>query len=158
MGGRADVVRARLRRRRVRDAVNGRLSPTEKLHLAAALFACVLLPAYARARGQDGLAWTMFSKSDSFRLAVAATDRVGHVHLLHPAELSDHAEPALRNYLRGADRFRAWPMGPTFKARLPELATLGCASGRYASVELTLEQRADLDAPLRTTRARVTCR
>jgi hypothetical protein len=100
----------------------------------------------------------MFSRSDSFRLDVVATDGEGHIHLLHPAELGEHAEPALRNYLRGADRFRAWPVGPTFLARLPGLARLGCASGRYSLIEVTLEQRADLDAPVRRTHARVHCR
>ena len=135
-----------------------RLSWTETLHLVAALFACVLVPAYSRATGEGGLAWMMFSKSDSFRLGLLATDRDGRVHLLHPAELGPHAEPSLRFYLRGADRFRTAPIGPTFLARLPALARLGCEIGPYSSIELTLEQRADLDAPLRVTRARATCR
>jgi hypothetical protein len=117
----------------------------------------VILPGYSYATGEGGLAWTMFSKSDSFRLKLLATDRWGTVHLLHPAELADGTEPALRTYLSGADRFRTWPVGPTFLARLPDLARLGCASGRYASIELTLEQRATLDAPTRVTRARTTC-
>jgi hypothetical protein len=142
----------------VRDAVRPHLSRTEALHLAAALFACVLLPAYSYARGGGGLAWTMFSKSDSFRVSVRATDRAGRDHLLHPLELGDGADPALRNYLRGAGEFRTWPVGPTFLARLPTLAERGCASGAYASVEVTLEQRASLDAPVQVTRARVVCR
>jgi hypothetical protein len=142
----------------VQHAVNRRLSRTEILHLVAALAVCVLLPAFSYARGESGFAWTMFSRSDSFRLGVTAVDRNGQVHLLHPIELADGAEPALRTYLAGADRFRTWPVGPTFAARLPELARLGCRNARYTSVEVALEQRATLDAPVRVTRVRATCR
>ena len=147
-----------LQRWRVRRAVNRRLSRAEILHLIAAVSVCVLLPAFSYARGESGLAWTMFSRSDSFRLSVTAIDHSDRGHLLHPIELADGVDPALRTYLAGADRFRTWPVGPTFAARLPELARLGCRNGRYASVELTLEQRATLDATVRVTRARATCR
>jgi hypothetical protein len=146
-----------VRERRLRRTVNRRPSRTEILHLVATVAICILLPAFSYARGEGGFAWTMFSRSDSFRVSVTAVDRAGQTHLLHPVELSDGVEPALRTYLRGADRFRSWPVGPTFAARLPELARLGCRSGRYTSVEVTLEQRANLDAPIRVTRARATC-
>ncbi len=126
-------------------------------HVVAGLVACLLLPAYSYARGEGGLAWRMFSTSDSFRLRLLATDRTGHVHLLNPVELSSGVEPALRAYLQGAERFRSWPVGSAFQARLPALARLGCATGRYASVELTLERSPNLDAPLQVTRARVSC-
>jgi hypothetical protein len=141
----------------VRRTLTVPLSPTQALHLATALVACVLLPAYSSVTGAGGFAWTMFSKSDSFRLSLTATDREGHVHLLHPAELGGGVEPALRTYLQGAERFRTWPVGPTFQARLPALARFGCESRRYVSIELTLEQRPDLDAPVQVTRARATC-
>ena len=135
-----------------------RQSRTEILHLIAAIAACVLLPALSYARGGGAFAWTMFSRSDSFRLSVTAVDHAGQVHLLHPIELADGVEPILRMYLGGADRFRTWPVGPTFAARLPELARLGCRSGRYGSVTVMLEQRATLDAPVQVTRAHATCR
>jgi len=137
--------------------VNRRLSRTEILHLIVAVVVCVLLPAFSYARGEGGFSWTMFSRSDSFRLSVTAVDRAEQVHLLHPVELGDGVEPALRIYLRGADRFRSWPVGPTFAARLPALAGLGCRNGRYTSVEVTLEQRANMDAPVKVTRARAIC-
>jgi hypothetical protein len=128
------------------------------VHLAAALFCCLILPAYSKVRGEGGLSWTMFSRSDSFRLDLRATDRAGAVHLLHPAELGSRAEPALRYFLLGADRFRTWPVGPTFRARLPYLALLACEIGPYASIDLTLEERADLDAAPHPTHVHVTCR
>lgn len=128
-----------------------------KVHLAAAVLACLLLPAWSRAAGDGGLAWTMFSRSDSFRLSLRATDRAGAVHILHPAELAPLSEPALRFYLSGADRFHTWPVGATFQARLPALAGLACSLGAYASVQLTLEQRRTLDAPVRVTHARASC-
>jgi hypothetical protein len=138
--------------------VKRRLSRTEILHLVAGAVACLLLPAFSYARGGGAFAWMMFSRSDSFRVSVTAVDRGGQVHLLHPIELAGGVEPALRIYLAGADRFRTWPVGPTFQARLPELARLGCRDGRFGSVEVTLEQRATLDAPIQVTRAHATCR
>ena len=123
----------------------------------AAVSVCVLLPAFSYARGEGGFAWTMFSRSDSFRLGVTAVDRAGQYTSCIRSSSRGGVEPALRTYLRGADRFRTWPVGPTFAARLPALARLGCRNGRYASVEVTLEERATLDAPLRVTRARAAC-
>jgi hypothetical protein len=134
-----------------------RLSRTQGLHLAAGLLACVILPAYSYVAGTGGLAWTMFSRSASFRLGVVAVDRDGRQHLLHPSELARHVEPSLRADLQGAESFRTWPVGPTFRARLPALARLGCENAAYTSIELTLEERADLDAPPRVTRARASC-
>jgi hypothetical protein len=134
-----------------------RLSRAAAVHLGAAIVACVLLPAFSWAHGGGGFAWTMFSKSDSFRLKLVATDGDGGVHLLHPVELARLAEPSLGFYLRGADRFHTWPVGPTVRARLLTLAALACTLGPYTSVELTLEERANLDAPVRTTHARTPC-
>jgi hypothetical protein len=142
---------------RLRRLLTRRLSRVEVVHLVAAFVACVLVPAYSYALGEGGLAWTMFSRSDSFRLKLLATDREGNVHLLHPSELTRGAEPALRVYLQGAESFRTWPVGPTFRARLPALAKAGCESGRYRAIELALEERATLDAPVAVTRAHALC-
>jgi hypothetical protein len=130
------------------------------VHVGAAVVACLLLPALSRAAGGGGLAWTMFSKSDSFRLTLVATDQDGGLHQLHPVELALFAEPALRFYLLGADRFHTWPVGPMLRTRLPALAAIACTrlvQRAYASIELTLEERADLDAPIRATRVRASC-
>ena len=150
-------MRRRLRQRRLPAVVKRRPSRTEILHLIVAVAVCVVIPAFSYARGEGGFSWMMFSRSDSFRVDVTAVDHGGQVHLLHPIELADGVEPMLRFYLRGADRFRMWPVGATFAARLPELARLGCRSGRFGSVTVTLEQRATLDAPVKVTRARVNC-
>ena len=155
-GSRSERVRGHVRRRRVRRPVTRRLSRTEILHLVVGVAVCILLPAFSYARGEGGFAWTMFSRSDSFRLSVTAVDRAGQLHLLHPVELANGVEPALRTYLRGADRFRTWPVGPTFAARLPELARLGCRNRRYASVEVTLDDVRPR-RPARVTRAHATC-
>ena len=132
-------------------------SRTAAVHLVAAVVACVVLPVYSYASGQGALAWTMFSRGDSFRLSLRATDREGSVHLLHPAELGQLAEPSLRDYLRGADQFRNLHVGPVLLADLPDLAQLACGLGPYASVELTLEQKASVDAPVQVTRAHARC-
>ena len=91
---------------RVPGTVSGRrLSRTELLHLVVAVAVCLVIPAFSYARGEGGFAWTMFSRSDSFRLSVTAVDPAGNVHLLHPVELADGVEPALRTYLRGQTAF-----------------------------------------------------
>jgi hypothetical protein len=135
-----------------------RLSRIELIHLAAGIVTCVVLPGYSHFAGAGGLAWTMFARSDSFRLTVVATDRAGHAHLLHPSELGHDAEPELRAHLLGAESFHTQPVGPTFRARLPALARLGCQIGTYSTVEVTLEERRDLDAAPEVTHARATCR
>lgn len=127
------------------------------LHLAAASMACVILPVYSRVAGSGALAWTMFSRSDSFRLTVRAFDGGGAEHRLHPIELGRGTSGALRMYLRVADRFATWPAGQTLESRLPELAHNGCLAGAYASVDVTLERRATLDAPIHFVHARVIC-
>ena len=132
-------------------------APGARIHAAATLFACVLIPAYSRLTGAGGLAWTMFARSAAFRLELRAVDGEGNTHVLHPAELARKVEPSLRFYLLGADRFHTWPVGPTFLRHLPELAKLGCDVGDYRTVELTLMQRSTLDAPLRVTHARAAC-
>lgn len=135
-----------------------KLSTFGAIHAAAAFICCLALPAYSKATGEGGLAWTMFSRSDGFRLELRAVDTSGAVHLLHPAELGSLAEPSLRFYLRGADRFHTWPVGLTFLSRLPSLAALACKLGPYRSTELTLERRATLDGPVQVTHARAECR
>lgn len=133
------------------------LSRGEAVHGIAALVSCLILPAFSRIAGGGGLAWTMFSRSATFRLELRATDETGTVHYLHPAELAPRTEPSLAFYLRGANRFHTWPVGPTFLGRLPALAALACELGPYRAVELTLEQRSTLDAPVRRTHARTSC-
>lgn len=127
------------------------------LHLAAATLACLVLPGYSRAAGTGALAWVMFSRSDSFRLTARAFDRAGVEHILHPIELGQGTSGALRMYLRVADRFATWPVGQTFESRLPELARNGCLAGAYASVDVTLERRFTLDAPVHSVHARAIC-
>lgn len=133
------------------------LSRGEAVHATAALVCCLILPAFSRIAGEGGLAWTMFSSSAAFRLELRVTDETGAVHYLHPAELAAHTEPSLGFYLRGADRFHTWPVGPTFLGRLPALAALACKLGPYRAIELTLEQRSTLDAPVRRTHAGSVC-
>lgn len=144
---------ARVRRWRLQVT----LSRDGRLHLLAAFVACLLVPAYSRAAGDGGLSWTMFSRSDSFRVDVRAFDRDDAEHLLHPIELGKDVDPALRSFLREADRFSAWPVGSTLERRLTELAHNGCKAGPYSRIDVTLERKASLDAPVHRVRARVLC-
>jgi hypothetical protein len=127
------------------------------VHFLAGAIACVVLPAYSYASGEGGLAWTMFSRSDSLRVSLRATDREGREHLLHPAQLGALTEPSLRDALRSADEFRNLHVGPLLRAELPRLALLACRIGSYASIDLTLEQKANVDAPVHPTRAHARC-
>jgi len=134
-----------------------KISHDRWLHIAAACVSCVLLPAYSHAAGTGALAWVMFSQSDAFRLSVHAFDRQDVEHVLHPIQLVQQVDPALRAYLSVADRFATWPIGSTLEARFMELAHNGCRAGPYARVELTLERRATLGAPVHTIHDRALC-
>jgi hypothetical protein len=55
-------------------------------------------------------------------------------------------------FLAGSERFRSGPVGSTLRAHLPELAELACGVTGAERIEITLEERANLDAPTRSTR------
>jgi hypothetical protein len=131
------------------------LLPT--LHAAIGVIVALVLPAWSWGGGNGTFAWTMFSKSETFRIGVLLTDRDGTRTRVPPAALAPHATPWVAHYLHRAGEWLHSPVGITFRTSLQGVAQLGCALPEVAEVVVTLQERRDLDAPIRATEARVLC-
>jgi hypothetical protein len=78
---------------------------------------------------------------------------------LSPTELAVRSQGGLGTYLAGAETWRHAPVASALARNLPGLAELACSTAPGAiSVELTLERRKTLDAPIETNRVWTRCR
>ncbi|HEY2408630.1 MAG TPA: hypothetical protein VGI10_21640 [Polyangiaceae bacterium] len=129
-----------------------------RLHAAVALIFCCVLPAYSWRDGSGWLAWTMFSKSETYRLTVHVVDRDGRRHLVNPSALSPMADAEAAVYLAGAEHFRQAPISRAFAANLPSLSRLACRTVTGAArATVLLETRHNLDSDANQTSATVSC-
>ena len=128
-----------------------------RVHTVAALLAALVLPGGSWLDGSGWLAWTMYSKSETYRVRVVARDTAGRRRQIAPTELGVHGSRDLAIYLSGSERWRHAPAGNALRRHLPDLARLGCTLGGAASIEVTLEHRRTLDAPVETHVARAEC-
>lgn len=130
-----------------------------KAHGVAAVLVALVLPGYSYLDGGSGwLAWTMFSKSETYRLRVAVIDRDRRKTLINPVELAGGANMVIAQYLSGAEHFRQAPVSDAFAANLSGLAKRACGTvAGAARAQVTLDSRQNLDAPVKTTSAEVVC-
>lgn len=129
-----------------------------RLHAAVALLVAVVIPAYSWRDGSGWLAWTMFSKSQTYRLAVTVTNTDGVVHLINPSELTRLTGDDLGIYLSGAEHYRHAPVGAAFRRELPMLARLACQLvPRSTHARVRLDFRATLDSHVEVTTAQASC-
>jgi hypothetical protein len=128
-----------------------------RTHALAALLFAVVIPAASRLSGEGRLAWTMFSKTETYRIVITGTRASGETQAIAPTALAVLADAPVSVYLAGADHTRAGVAGARIEPHLAELAALACRLGAYASVAMDLERRPSLDAPVTITRARVRC-
>lgn len=129
-----------------------------KQHWVAAFVVAVLLPAYSWRDGTGWLAWTMFSKSQTYKLSVTVTDARGNRHLVNPAELARFTSADTAAYLSGSEHFRHAPVGLTLRDGLPSLGGLACGCVPQAElVSIALEIRRTLDSPIERTTTNVHC-
>ena len=129
-----------------------------RLHAVVALFVAVVMPAYSWRDGSGWLAWTMFSKSQMYRLAVTVTDADGIVHLINPSELTRLTGDDVGIYLAGAEHYRHAPVGAAFRRELPLLAHLACQLvPRSTRAGVRLDFRATLDSAVDVTEAQASC-
>lgn len=131
--------------------------PTTPAHTALGVLIAVALPASSWLDGSGRFAWTMFSKSESYRLEIEVVDHAGARRALPPGALAMRAGPTARAYLSGTERFRHAPVASTIRRHLSEIGALACAERGVASVEIALFVRRTLDAEAVETRARVPC-
>ena len=129
----------------------------DRLHALAALAACVVVPGLSWLDGSGRLAWTMYSASGSYRLRIVALRADGSRRPMAPTSLAQGAGSELVPYLTGGERWRVAPAG-VLDGRLADLAPLACRHRDADAVEITLETKHSLDAPIRSTTARVPCR
>ncbi len=116
------------------------------------------LPGGSVVLGSGELAWTMFAKSETYRLALLGIARDGRETRIDPRSLSPLVGASVRYFLPAPDAWRHEPMAVTFRTGLPYFAALACRLGSFERVEALLEERSDLDAAPLLTRAGVRCR
>jgi hypothetical protein len=126
------------------------------LHVVVAIILCLLIPGSGWLLGDPELAWSMYAKSAVFRLRVEGITG-GHRRSVPASALAAASTGSLRTALGGAENFKSTSAGPSLRRHLGELTLLACEVSGAQLVRLTLDERARLDAPLRTTRKEATC-
>lgn len=127
-------------------------------HRIVAFVVAVVLPAYSWHDGSGWLAWRMFSRSQTYRLAVKVTDTDGNVRIVNPTELTRFTTGDTAAYLSGSEHYRHAPVGLTLRENLTVLAALACECvPRAVHSSIVLEVRETLDAPVQTTTRDVQC-
>ncbi len=129
-----------------------------KAHGVLALLVGLVLPGYSWLDGSGWLAWTMFSKSETYRIRLITTDSAGQSRLVNPTALAQLAGEQVAPYLSGAEHFRQAPISDAIAANLGGLAQLACRVAPGAvRADAALDSRKNLDAPVRTTAVEVSC-
>lgn len=118
------------------------------LQVTLGLLSCVLVPAWSWLDGSGSLAWTMYAHSSSFRLRILAIDEHERRRSIAPSSLAARAEQDVATALGGAEAFRHARQGRQLRYYLPRIAELACRVSGAERVELTLEDRLSLDAPI----------
>lgn len=130
----------------------------ERRHVVLGAILCVVLPAASWIDGSGSLAWTMFSKSEMYRLQLDLTEPTGNHRLVNPTELARMSTVDLATYLSGSETWRHGPAGRGLARSLGGLAELACRlPGEPIAVKLRLETRRNLDAPIQVFQAARGC-
>lgn len=132
--------------------------PRAKLQVALAVIVGVLLPGGSLLIGNGVFAWTMFSKSETYRMRVLGWTADGAVNAVDPRSLAPQVSPSIGYFLPAPDVWRHDPVGLTFRTGLGKIAELACRLGSFTTTEVTLEERANLDAAPKTSVAHARCR
>src|SRR6478672_6632111 len=97
-----------------------------RVHRALAVLVGIVLPGYSWLDGSGWLAWTIFSKSATYRVHLSVADETGGATLINPSALARFAGEQVALYLSGAEHFRQGPMVNAFAANLDGWAKLAC--------------------------------
>lgn len=129
-----------------------------RFHLVLAVVVALLVPLASRVFGNGSLAFTMFSRSETYRLRVVATDAAGTVRRVSPTALAAAVGGTPGDILAGTEQWRHGPFAGLLADHLGEVARFACRIG--AGIErtgITLERRQTLDAPVETVAATARC-
>jgi hypothetical protein len=102
----------------------------------------------------------MYARAPEYRLEVLVIDHAHRARSMAPTELARGARPSVVTVVAGADHWRTAPGTTDLRVTLPRLAAHACGVTRASSpllIELTLQERAENGAPIRTTRTTATC-
>ncbi len=100
----------------------------------------------------------MFARSATYRIRVRVTDGDGSQQVVNPTALAPFAFGDAASYLTGAEHFRHAPVGEALRGNQRSLALLACRTVPNARRSwLSLETRANLDAPVVETEVEVAC-
>jgi hypothetical protein len=129
-----------------------------RVHLLVGLLVVVGLPAVSAWSGVGGLAFTMFSRSGSYRLRVATADEAGTERPVAPTAIAARAGGTIGDVLAGSEVWRFAPFGALIRRHLEQVAALACATSRRSrEARVTLDERRTLDASVRTTTVTKAC-
>lgn len=118
----------------------------------------LILPGGSLLIGNGVFAWTMFSKSETYRMRALGWADDGVARALDPRTLAPHVSPSIGYFLPAPDVWRHDPVGLTFRTGLGKIAEIACRLGPFRTTEVTLEERANLDAEPKRSVARARCR
>ena len=125
-----------------------------RLHVVVGVLAIVVLPALSWLDGSGQLAWTMFSRTGQYRLALTADGKQ-----VNPSELAAAAAPGPTAIaLSGSDHFRHHDaMRATLARHLVDVARLACRLRPATTIVARLEERVRTTAPIEATEVTVRC-
>jgi hypothetical protein len=132
-------------------------STTARAQAVVAFVLCVGLPAGSLLHGNAIFAWNMFSKSETYRLRVVGTSPTGTFEI-DPRTLGARVGPSIAPFLPAPGEWRHEPVGLTLRSSLASIALAACPRVRPGEIDVTLDERADLDATPRTSTMRAMCR
>jgi hypothetical protein len=96
----------------------------------------------------------MYATSPSCRLRIVAWDERGTARSVSATALATRARGTLADGLAGGDRWQYLPASSYLSVHVDGLAGLACASvAGAARVEVDVDRRPSLDAPIETSRA-----
>jgi hypothetical protein len=126
----------------------------QRFHIAVGVIVIVLLPLGSWLDGSGQLAWTMFSRTGQYRLAITADG-----HAVNPTELAAAAAPSrTANALAGADHFRHHDVvRATMRRHLDDVARLTCRLRPGASVTVRLDEKLHTTSDVRSSQVTVQC-
>ena len=131
---------------------------TQLVHFTLGIALIVILPALSWWRGAGAFAFTMFSRSGSYRLRIVTIDGAGNERRVPPTAVAAWAGGSVGDLLAGSEDWRFVPSGPLLVRRIDQIATLSCAARPgSARARVIIEERRTLDAPVRISQATVTC-
>jgi len=128
------------------------------LRLLVAVVVAVLLPTASRVFGNGSLAFTMFSRSETYRLRVTTTGARGTARRVAPTALAAAIGGTPGDILAGTEQWRHGPFGSLLADHLGEVARYACRLGAESErAEIVLERRQTLDAPVELVTASARC-